>query len=85
MLNDKEIIKQAMGLRGISMTKFAEQLGYARVTSLAGILNREGKGMRTDNFFEMLQALGCTVIIKDTMGTKATWKLEQIADRKEEG
>ena len=75
-MNAKEIVKELISLRGWSQSKLAEEAGFKGQSNITGILNR-GSSLRVDNLVQMVEAMGCEVVIRDKMGSKKEWKVEQ--------
>lgn len=75
-MNEKEVIKEIMAMRGWSQSKLAEEVGGGwKQTNVTGLLNNTKNGMRIDNLMKMLCALGCDVIVRDKMGSNKEWKI----------
>lgn len=75
-MNAKEIIKNILVMRGWSQKKLAEEAGFKGQSNVTGYLNR-GTSLRVDNLIQMIEAMGCEVVIRDKMGSKKEWKVEQ--------
>lgn len=70
-MNDKTIVRKALELRKISQQELAKLAGYKSQSNIASILNRNTKGMRTDNFVTLLSAMNYEVVVFDkTTGNK---------------
>lgn len=74
-MTGKEIIKELLLLRKWSQTKLAEEIGKSQ-TNITGYLNRGKNEMRLDVFVEMVEAMGCEVVVQDKMGSKSKWKVK---------
>lgn len=68
------VVKEIMKLRGHNYRTLAEALGKSTPTYISNPLTRE-KGMRVDTFIEMVEAMGCEVIIKSKLDDKTKWSL----------
>ena len=66
LLIDKEMSKKEL----------AEKAGFASQSNITGFLNNNTNGIRFDNLFKMLNAMGCEIIVRDTMGTGKEWKID---------
>ena len=63
-MTDKEIIKTIMKNHKISSPTLANQLGYKQPSGVTEKLRRK-QSMRVDTFSSFLQAMGCTLTVKD--------------------
>lgn len=71
-MTGKEIVKEIMALRKWSQSKLADEMGKNQ-TNITGYLNRGKNEMRLDVFSEMVETMGCEVVVKDKMGTNKEW------------
>lgn len=78
-MHTKDIVKEIMRIRGWSQSKLADEAGFKSQSNVTGILNRHSS-MRADNLVQMVEAMGCEVIIRDKMGSGKEWK---VSDGKE--
>ena len=62
-MNEKDIIRAAMNVRGYNQTMLAEQAGLKRQTNVSEMLR--SRSIRVDNFVKLLNAMGFEVIVKD--------------------
>lgn len=62
-MNEKDIIRAAMNVRGYNQTMLAEQAGLKRQTNVSEMLR--SRSIRVDNFVKLLGAMGFEVIVKD--------------------
>lgn len=83
-MTEKDVIRQAMALRKWSfptMVKEMKKKGIRGVrgdftpSNLSGFMNNNENGIRFDNFFKMLYAMDCEIIIKDIHHNKE-WKID---------
>lgn len=79
-MNEKQVVREVMKLRGWSQPKLAEEVGGWSQSNISGLLNNNKNGIRMDNLFKMLTAMGCEIVVRDKMGSKKEW----IIDMKEE-
>lgn len=79
-MTEKEIIRAAMGARGINQTMLADMAGLKRQSNVSEMLR--GKSMRVDSMVLLLNAMGFDVIVKDRNGSNRenVWKLEFTPD-----
>ena len=71
-MNEKNVVREVMKLRGWSQQKLADELGFKRQTNVSGLLN-SSNSMRVDNFFKLLDKMGCEIVVRDKMGSKKEW------------
>lgn len=74
-MTGKEIVKEILLLRKWSQSKLAEEVGKSQ-TNITGYLNRGKNEMRLDVFVEMVEAMGCEVIVRDKMGSSEKWRVK---------
>ena len=74
-MTGKEVVKDIMNTRKWSQSKLAEELGKKQ-SDITGYLNRGKNEMRLDIFIDMIEAMGCEVIIQDKMGSNQKWKIK---------
>lgn len=79
-MNEKQVVREVMKLRGWSQPKLADEVGGWSQSNISGLLNNNKNGIRMDNLFKMLNAMGCEIVVRDKMGSKKEW----IIDMKEE-
>lgn len=74
-MNEKDIIRAAMNVRGYNQTMLAEQAGLKRQTNVSEMLR--SRSIRVDNFVKLLGAMGFEVIVKDknSANKENTWKV----------
>ena len=71
-MTGKEIIKDIMNYKKMSQYKLADILGKSQ-TNITGYINRGKNEMRLDLFAEMIEAMGCEVIIRDKINHDKYW------------
>lgn len=72
----KDAVKEIMGVRKWSQAKLAEEAGFKSQSNVTGILNR-GSSLRVDSLVQMVEAMGCEVVIRDKMGSKMEWRVSE--------
>jgi hypothetical protein len=74
-MNEKDIIRAAMNVRGYNQTMLAEQAGLKRQTNVSEMLR--SRSIRVDNFVKLLSAMGFEVIVKDknSANKENVWKV----------
>ncbi len=76
-MESKEIIRQAMAIRGYTQKMAAEAMGYKGQSGIGQILGRKNGG-RLDVFVQLMDALGYEVVVRDkNTKNKAEWVLEK--------
>lgn len=74
-MTEKQVVREVMTLRGWSQKKLAEEAGFKSQSNITGILNNNQNGIRVDNLFKMLNAMGCEIVVRDKMGSNKEWKI----------
>lgn len=74
-MNEKDIIRAAMNVRGYNQTMLAEQAGLKRQTNVSEMLR--SRSIRVDNFVKLMNAMGFEVIVKDknSANKENVWKV----------
>lgn len=75
-MNEKEIVKEVMAMRGWSQSMLAKEAGFKSQSNITGLLNNNKNGIRIDNLAKMLNAMGCEIVIRDKMGSGKEWTVE---------
>ena len=75
-MTEKEVVRKVMKLRGWSQPTLAKEAGFKSQSNITGLLNNNQNGIRMDNLFKMLDAMGCEIIVRDKMGTNLEWKID---------
>ena len=75
-MTDKELIRELLKLRGWSQADLAHEAGFPSQSNIAGLLNNNKSGMRFDNLYRLIHAMGCEIVVKDKMGSGKEWKVE---------
>ena len=76
-ISAKDAIRSIMKLRGWSQEKLATESGMKSQSNITGILNR-GASMRVDILTKLVEAMGCEIVIRDKMGSKNEWVVNDI-------
>ena len=76
-MTEKEIIREIMSMRGWSQSKLASEAGFKSQSNITGLLNNNQNGIRIDNLYRMLDAMGCEIVVRDKMGSKKEWIIDQ--------
>ena len=79
-MTEKQVIREVMGLRGWSQPVLAREAGFNSQSNITGLLNNNKNGIRIDNLFKMLNAMGCEIVVRDKMGSKKEWIIDMKED-----
>lgn len=74
-MTEKQVVREVMAMRGWSQTKLAEEAGFKSQSNITGLLNNNQNGIRMDNLYKMLNAMGCEIVVRDKMGSNKEWKI----------
>ena len=61
-MNEKEIIREIMSLKGYTQTLVAEKAGLKRQSNMSEMLR--SKNLRVDNLVRLLEAMDCELVIR---------------------
>lgn len=75
-MNSKDVIREALKVRGWTQRRLNEEMHYKSVSTVAGYLNR-GDSILVSTLFELLDKMGFEIIVRDKMGSKTEWKIEE--------
>lgn len=75
-MTEKDVVREIMKLRGWSQATLAQEAGFQSQSNITGLLNNNKNGIRFDNLYRILHAMGCEIIIRDKMGSGKEWKVE---------
>ena len=81
-MTEKDVVRELMAMRGWSQSKLAEEAGFKSQSNITGLLNNNQNGIRIDKLFMMLNAMGCEIVVRDKMGSKKEWIIDQKEDDK---
>ena len=79
-MTEKQVVREIMKLRDWSQPKLAEKAGFNSQSNISGLLNNNKNGIRMDNLFKILNAMGCEIVVRDTMGSKKEWVIDMKED-----
>ena len=65
-MNEKEILREAMKIKGYNQTLIAEKAGLKRQSNVAEMLR--SKNLRVDNLVRLLTAMDCELVIRSKTG-----------------
>lgn len=74
-MTEKDILLEAMEVRGFTQKMLAESAGLARQSNVSEMLR--SKSLRVDNFVKLLNAMGFDLIVKDrnSRNSENLWKV----------
>ena len=81
-MTEKDIVRKVMAMRGWSQPKLAAEAGFKSQSNITGLLNNNKNGIRIDNLFRMLDAMGCEIVVRDKMGSKQEWVIDMKSEPK---
>lgn len=81
-MTEKDVVRKVMALRDWSQPKLAEEAGFKSQSNITGLLNNNKNGIRIDNLFKMLSAMGCEIVVRDKMGSKQEWVINMVEETK---
>lgn len=73
-MNEIEIVKTLMKAKGFSGAKLADKMGYNTPSAVTNRL--QGKTMTVEKLVELLAAMDCELVIKNTVGDKESFVVE---------
>lgn len=79
-MTEKDVVRKGMQMRGWKQPELARRSGFKSQSNITGLLNNNKNGIRMDNLFRMLDAMGFEIVVRDTMGSGK----EFVIDMKEE-
>ena len=75
-MTEKDVIREIMQIRGWKQPQLAKEAGFKSQSNITGLLNNNKNGIRVDNLFRMLSAMGCELVVRDKMGSKKEWVID---------
>lgn len=75
-MTEKDVVRKVMALRKWSQPTLAKEAGFKSQSNITGLLNNNQNGIRMDNLFRMLNAMGCEIVVRDKMGSDAEWVID---------
>lgn len=79
-MTEKDAVRKAMAIVGWNQPRLAKEAGFKSQSNITGLLNNNKNGIRMDNLFKMLNAMGFEIVVRD----KRDKGKEFIIDMKEE-
>lgn len=75
-MTEKEVIREVLALRHWSQATLAQEAGFKSQSNITGLLNVNQKGIRIDNLIRIFRAMGCEIVVRDKMGSKKEWVID---------
>jgi hypothetical protein len=79
-MNEIKIVKELMGIKGVSGAVLADKLGYNTPSAVNNRL--QSKTMTVEKLLELLGAMDCELVIRNRVGGKETYVVDN-EDRNE--
>ena len=79
-MNEIKIVKELMGIKGVSGAVLADKLGYNTPSAVNNRL--QSKTMTVEKLLELLGAMDCELVIRNKVGGKETYVVDN-EDRNE--
>ena len=73
-MNEIEIVKTLMKAKGFSGAKLADKMGFNTASAVTNRL--QGKTMTVEKLIELLAAMDCELVIKNTVGDKESFVVD---------
>ena len=70
-----------MEIRKWKQPELAKRAGFASQSNITGFLNNNTNGIRFDNLFRMLDAMGYDIVVRDRMGSHDEWTIDMKQDK----
>ena len=81
-MTEKDVVRKVMAIRDWNQPKLAEEAGFKSQSNITGLLNNNKNGIRIDNLYKMLNAMGCEIVVRDKMGSKQEWIINMVEETK---
>lgn len=79
-MTEKDVVRQVMQIRRWKQPQLAKEAGFKSQSNITGLLNNNKNGMRIDNLYKMLSAMGCEIIVRDKMGSGKEWIIDMVEE-----
>ena len=79
-MTEKDVVRKCMAVCKWNQPTLAKEAGFKSQSNITGLLNNNKNGIRMDNLFKMLNAMGFEIVVRD----KRDPECEFIIDMKEE-
>ncbi len=81
-MTEKDVVRKCMAVEGWMQPRLAEEAGFKSQSNITGFLNNNSNGIRFDNLFRMLNAMGYEIVVRKKTDSKE--KREWVIDMKPE-
>ena len=68
MMNEKEILREVMRIKGYNQTLVAEKAGFKYQSNVSEMLR--SKNMRVDNLIRLLETMDCELVVRSKTGVQ---------------
>ena len=68
MMNEKEILREVMRIKGYNQTLVAAKAGFKYQSNVAEMLR--SKNMRVDNLIRLLETMDCELVVRSKTGVQ---------------
>lgn len=75
-MTEKDVVRKIMKMRGWNQPKLAEEAGFRSQSNITGLLNNNKNGIRMDNLFKILDAMGFEIVVRDKMGSNKEFTID---------
>lgn len=82
-MNAIELIREVMKQREVSQARLADKIEGWSQSNITGILNNSKGNVRVANLYQILNALGCEIVIRSKTG-KDEWVIDYTKEELEE-
>lgn len=82
-MNAIEVVREVMKLREVSQARLADKIGGWSQSNITGILNNSKGNARIGNLYQMLDALGCEIVVRSKVGSEE-WVIDFTPEEIEE-
>ena len=65
-MTEKDVVRKCMAICKWSQTELAKKAGFKSQSNITGLLNNNQNGIRMDNLFKMLDAMGFEIVVRDS-------------------
>lgn len=79
-MTEKDVVREVMAIRKWSQPTLAKESGFKSQSNITGLLNNNKNGIRIDNLFKMLSAMGCEIVVRDKMGSGQEWIIDMVEE-----
>jgi hypothetical protein len=82
-MTEKDIVRKLMKIRKWSQPMLAKEAKFPSASNITGFLNNNKNGIRMDNFYKMVSAMGYEIVIRDKMGDREEFVVDMVEEEVE--